>query len=80
MIAKRCNPWCTETARPVIVIAGNGMCGSGRIVNYLKSMLRELRHYVLFVGYRVEDMNGSQPQRVSLELDSWKWTASPMTF
>ncbi|MDA8486159.1 hypothetical protein NNO07_24105 [Pseudomonas resinovorans] len=56
------------------------MCGSGRIVNYLKSMLRELRHYVLFVGYRVEDMNGSQPQRVSLELDSWKWTASPMTF
>ncbi|MCY1374297.1 hypothetical protein D9M69_616320 [compost metagenome] len=45
-IAKRCNVWGTETARPVIVIAGNGMCSSGRIVNYLKSMPRELRHYV----------------------------------
>ncbi|QHF40571.1 hypothetical protein PspS34_20785 [Pseudomonas sp. S34] len=42
----------TETARPAIVIAGNGMCSSGRIVNYLIAMLHDLRHNVLFVGYR----------------------------
>jgi len=42
----------TETARPAIVIAGNGMCRSGRIVNYLIAMLHDLRHNVLFVGYR----------------------------
>jgi metallo-beta-lactamase family protein len=42
----------TETARPAIVIAGNGMCSSGRIVNYLIAMLDDLRHNVLFVGYR----------------------------
>ena len=30
-----------QTARPAIVIAGNGMCSGGRIVNYLKAMLRE---------------------------------------
>ena len=28
-----------QTARPAIVIAGNGMCSGGRIVNYLKAML-----------------------------------------
>ena len=29
------------TARPAIVIAGSGMCSSGRIVNYLKAMLHD---------------------------------------
>lgn len=28
-----------STGRPAIVIAGNGMCSGGRIVNYLKAML-----------------------------------------
>lgn len=37
-----------QTARPAIVIAGNGMCSSGRIVNYLKVMLGDVRHDVLF--------------------------------
>lgn len=32
------------TARPAIVIAGNGMCSGGRIVNYLKAMLGDPRH------------------------------------
>jgi len=40
-----------RSARPAIVIAGNGMCSSGRIVNYLKAMLGDKRHNVLFVGY-----------------------------
>lgn len=42
----------THTARPAVVIAGNGMCSSGRIVNYLKAMLGDKRHNVLFVGYQ----------------------------
>ncbi|WP_425354255.1 hypothetical protein [Ectopseudomonas mendocina] len=39
----------TRTAQPAIVIAGNGMCSSGRVVNYLKNMLGDVRHNVLFV-------------------------------
>ncbi|MGN8342483.1 MBL fold metallo-hydrolase RNA specificity domain-containing protein [Pseudomonas sp. SMV71] len=42
----------TQTARPAIVIAGNGMCSGGRIVNYLKAMLGDPRHNVVFVGYQ----------------------------
>ncbi|MDO7899372.1 MBL fold metallo-hydrolase [Pseudomonas citrulli] len=41
-----------ETARPAIVIAGNGMCSGGRIVNYLKKLLGDPRHNVVFVGYQ----------------------------
>lgn len=48
----------TQTARPAVVIAGNGMCSSGRIVNYLKAMLGNERHDVLFVGYQAEGTPG----------------------
>lgn len=47
-----------RTARPAIVIAGNGMCSSGRIVNYLKAMLGDKRHNVLFVGYQAAGTPG----------------------
>lgn len=47
-----------RTARPAIVIAGNGMCSSGRIVTYLKSMLNDSRHNVLFVGYQASGTPG----------------------
>lgn len=53
----------TQTAQPAIVIAGNGMCSSGRIVNYLKAMLCDERHDVLFVGYQAEGTPGRQIQR-----------------
>ncbi|PKM33511.1 MAG: MBL fold hydrolase [Gammaproteobacteria bacterium HGW-Gammaproteobacteria-12] len=52
----------TQTAQPAIVIAGNGMCSSGRIVNYLKAMLGDARHDVLFVGYQAEGTPGRQIQ------------------
>lgn len=52
-----------QTAQPAIVIAGNGMCSSGRIVNYLKAMLGDVRHNVLFVGYQAEGTPGRQIQR-----------------
>jgi metallo-beta-lactamase family protein len=52
-----------QTAQPAIVIAGNGMCSSGRIVNYLKAMLADPRHDILFVGYQAEGTSGRQIQR-----------------
>ncbi|WP_249979306.1 MBL fold metallo-hydrolase RNA specificity domain-containing protein [Vreelandella olivaria] len=41
-----------KTGRPAVVIAASGMCAGGRIVNYLKAMLGDERHQVLFVGYQ----------------------------
>ena len=52
-----------SSARPAIVIASNGMCSSGRIVNYLKSMLGDPRHDVLFVGYQARGTPGHAIQR-----------------
>jgi len=52
----------TQTARPAIVIAGGGMCGGGRIVNYLKAMLGDKRHNVLFVGYQAKGTPGDAIQ------------------
>lgn len=51
-----------RTARPAVVIAGNGMCSSGRIVNYLKAMLGDQRHNVLFVGYQAAGTPGQAIQ------------------
>ncbi|WP_417842096.1 MBL fold metallo-hydrolase RNA specificity domain-containing protein [Terasakiella sp.] len=47
-----------QTARPAIVIAGGGMCSGGRIVNYIKAMLGDKRHNVLFVGYQANGTPG----------------------
>ncbi|MBA6133697.1 MULTISPECIES: MBL fold metallo-hydrolase RNA specificity domain-containing protein [Pseudomonas] len=49
----------SSTGRPAIVIAGNGMCSGGRIVNYLKAMLGDRRHEVMFVGYQVRGTPGA---------------------
>ncbi|WP_214347056.1 MBL fold metallo-hydrolase RNA specificity domain-containing protein [Pseudomonas congelans] len=51
-----------STARPAIVIAGNGMCAGGRIVNYLKAMLGDARHNVVFVGYQGKGTPGEAIQ------------------
>jgi metallo-beta-lactamase family protein len=66
------------TARPAIVIAGNGMCGSGRIVNYLKAMLQDPRHDVLFVGYQAQGTPGRAiqsygPRGGYVELDGQRY-------
>lgn len=49
----------SSTGRPAIVIAGNGMCSGGRIVNYLKAMLGDPRHEVMFVGYQAKGTPGA---------------------
>ncbi len=48
----------TQTARPAIVNAGGGMCSGGRIVNYLKAMLGDKRHNVIFVGHQAKGTPG----------------------
>jgi metallo-beta-lactamase family protein len=34
------------------------MCSSGRIVDYLKALLHDLRHDVLFIGYQAQCSSG----------------------
>jgi metallo-beta-lactamase family protein len=53
----------TQTARPAIVIAASGMCTGGRIVNYLKAMLGDARHNVVFVGYQAKGTPGHAIQQ-----------------
>ena len=43
------------------------MCASGRIVNYLKAMLSDPRHNVLFIGYQASGTPGSQIQKYGPE-------------
>lgn len=52
----------TRSARPAIVIAASGMCSGGRIVNYLKAMLGDARHDVLFCGYQAAGTPGREIQ------------------
>lgn len=77
-----------STGRPAIVIAGNGMCSGGRIVNYLKAMLADSRHEVMFVGYQGRGTPGAVIQgseraeglvRVDLDGDMYEIRAKVMT-
>ena len=52
-----------ESGRPAVVIAASGMCAGGRVVNYLKAMLGDARHQVLFVGYQGAGTPGWDIQR-----------------
>lgn len=52
-----------QTRQPAIVITGNGMCSAGRIVNYLKAMLEEPRHNVIFTGYQAAGTPGRAIQQ-----------------
>jgi metallo-beta-lactamase family protein len=47
-----------KSGRPCIVIAAGGMCGGGRIVNYLKALLGDARTDVLFIGYQASGTPG----------------------
>lgn len=55
----------TETHRPAVVIAGSGMCTGGRVVSYLKAMLGDPRHNVVFVGYQARGTPGRAIQRAA---------------
>lgn len=47
-----------RSGRPAVVIAASGMCAGGRVVNYLKALLGDPRHDVLFVGYQARGTPG----------------------
>jgi len=49
-----------ETEYPAVVIAASGMCAGGRIVNYLKAMIDNPVHDILFVGYQAEGTLGRE--------------------
>lgn len=52
-----------HTRQPAIVITGNGMCSAGRIVDYLKAMLGDSRHNVIFTGYQAKGTPGRAIQQ-----------------
>lgn len=67
------------TANPAIVIAASGMCAGGRVVNYLKAMIDDPRHDILFVGYQARGTPGRAIQEFGrqqgyVELDGVRCT------
>jgi metallo-beta-lactamase family protein len=46
--------------RPMIIIAGGGMCESGRILHHLKNNIAESRNTILVVGYMAKDTLGKR--------------------
>ncbi|MBN8486306.1 MAG: MBL fold metallo-hydrolase [Burkholderiales bacterium] len=57
-----------RSTEPAIVIAASGMCAGGRIVNYLKALLPDARHDVLFCGYQAVGTPGRQIQDLAHRL------------
>ncbi len=52
-----------RTGRPAVVLAAGGMCSGGRVVNYLKAMLEEAQHDIVFVGYQAVGTVGRDIQQ-----------------
>ncbi len=44
--------------RPMIIVAGSGMCESGRILHHLQNNIEDTRNMVLVVGYMARDTLG----------------------
>lgn len=44
--------------RPMIIIAGSGMCESGRVLHHLKNNIEDSRNSILVVGYMAVDTLG----------------------
>lgn len=68
-----------RTERPAVVIAASGMAAGGRVVNYLKAMIENPRHHVLFVGYQAVGTPGRAIQQFGarggwVELDGQRYS------
>jgi metallo-beta-lactamase family protein len=61
-----------KTRRPAVVIAASGMAAGGRIVNYLKAMIGDPQHCVLFVGYQAPGTPGHTIQKFGRQFGSQK--------
>ncbi|MCX7927764.1 MAG: MBL fold metallo-hydrolase [Candidatus Omnitrophica bacterium] len=44
--------------RPMVIIAGSGMCESGRILHHLKNNIEDSRNTILIVGFMAQDTLG----------------------
>jgi metallo-beta-lactamase family protein len=44
--------------RPMIIIAGSGMCESGRMLHHLQNNIEDTRNMILVVGYMAQDTLG----------------------
>jgi metallo-beta-lactamase family protein len=49
-----------DDKRPMIIIAGSGMCESGRILHHLKNNIEDSRNTVLVVGYMAKNTLGKR--------------------
>ena len=49
-----------DDKRPMIIIAGSGMCESGRILHHLKNNVADSRNTVLVVGYMAKNTLGKR--------------------
>jgi metallo-beta-lactamase family protein len=49
-----------DDKRPMIILAGSGMCEAGRILHHLKNNITESRNTVLIVGYMAKDTLGKK--------------------
>ena len=54
----------TRDRQPTVVIAASGMAAGGRIVAYLRALLPDPQHSVLFVGYQAPGTPGHQLQQI----------------
>jgi len=68
-----------KNGRPTVVLAASGMCTGGRVVNYLKALIEDERHDILFVGYQAEGTPGRDilkygPNNGYVELDGKRYT------
>jgi len=52
-----------RSGRPALVVAASGMCAGGRITSYLKAMLADPHHNVLFVGNQAKGTAGRTIQK-----------------
>jgi metallo-beta-lactamase family protein len=46
--------------RPMVIIAGSGMCESGRVLHHLKNNIEDSRNTILVVGYMAQDTLGKR--------------------
>jgi metallo-beta-lactamase family protein len=68
-----------HSGRLAIVIAASGMCSGGRIVNYLKALIKDPRTDILFVGYQAKGTIGRKiqkycPQNGYVQMDNKRYT------
>ncbi len=60
-----------ETDGPAVIIAGNGMCSGGRIVNHLADGIDDEKNDVFFVGYQARGTTGRKIMKYAKRKNGW---------